>query len=153
MATPTAFRPSLRWESVPPIVETATAPAQEVIITDQLDAEKMDLTTLALGPIVFGEQLIIPPAGRSNFGTEVDLRPDNDLVVKIEVTLDAETALLTWRFTALDPDTGEPPEDPLAGFLPPNVTPPEGDGSVLFTVMPKSGLPTDTEITNEASID
>jgi len=45
-----------------------------------------------------------------------------------------------------------PTEDPLAGFLPPNVTSPEGQGSVLFTVMPKTNLPSGMEIRNSAGI-
>ena len=42
--------------------------------------------------------------------------------------------------------------DPLVGFLPPNVNPPEGDGSVFFDVMPKEHLATGTTIANYASI-
>ncbi|MBI3799873.1 MAG: hypothetical protein HY268_23230 [Deltaproteobacteria bacterium] len=133
-------------------VETATAPAQEVLITDQLDATKIDLSTLNLGPISFGDQLVVPPSGLSAFTTTVDLRPKNNLLVKIEASLDASTGLLTWRFTSIDPATGQLPEDPLLGFLPPNVNPLEGEGSVLFTVMPKKDLPTGTEIRNSASI-
>jgi hypothetical protein len=38
------------------------------------------------------------------------------------------------------------------GFLPPNKNPPEGDGSVLFRVMPKEGLATGAEIRNKARI-
>lgn len=59
---------------------------------------------------------------------------------------------LTWRFTSIDPATGNLPTDPLEGFLPPNVNPPEGDGSVLFTIMPKADLSTGTEIRNQAEI-
>lgn len=40
----------------------------------------------------------------------------------------------------------------MAGFLPPNINPPEGDGSVVFTVMPKEGLPTGASILNKATI-
>ena len=36
-------------------LETATAPAQEVIVVDQLDADAVDLSTLSLGPLSFGE--------------------------------------------------------------------------------------------------
>ncbi len=133
-------------------LETADAPAQEVLITDQLDVANMDLNTFNLGPISFGETKIVPPPGLSVFDTEVDLRPENNLIVKIEGGLDMDTGLLTWRFVSIDPETGQLPEDPLAGFLPPNVTPPEGDGSVLFTVMPKDDLPTGTEIRNQATI-
>lgn len=132
--------------------ETATAPAQEVVVTDQLDSQNLDLTTLNLGPITFGDRQIVPPPGLAAFGTVVDLRPDMDLLVKIEVNLDPSTAVLTWRLTSVDPATGELPDDPFAGFLPPNVVPPEGDGSLLFTVMPKDGLPTGTKIENRASI-
>ena len=133
-------------------LETATAPAQEVVITDQLDTVNMDLSTLNLGPIAFGDKIVTPMPGLSNLATEVDLQPDNDLIVKINVNLDPSTGVLTWHLTSIDPETGLPPQDPFTGFLPPNINPPEGDGSVLFTVMPKEGLATGTEIRNSASI-
>ena len=133
-------------------LETATAPAQEVVITDQLDTVKMDLSSLSLGPISFGDKLITPPFGLISYKTDVDLRPQTNLIVRITASLDQNTGLLSWKFKSIDPDTGELPEDPLAGFLPPNLNPPEGDGSVLFTVMPKPELPTGTEIRNKAEI-
>jgi hypothetical protein len=61
------------------------------------------------------------------------------------------TGIATWRFTSLDPATMLPTEDPLAGFLPPNVNSPEGQGSVLFTVMPRPNLMAGIEIRNSAS--
>jgi YVTN family beta-propeller protein len=133
-------------------VETATAPAQEVIITDQLDQARMDLSTLSLGLITFGNQQVIPPPGLSTFTTTVDLRPAKHLIVRIAADLNPATGLLTWHFTSIDPDTGLPPDDPQEGFLPPNKNPPEGEGSVLFTVLPKQGLATGTEIRNRATI-
>ena len=72
--------------------------------------------------------------------------------MRVAATLDRTSGLLVWRFTSLDPVTGEPTEDPLAGFLPPNVNPPAGEGHVLFTVQPKPGLLTGTTICNQASI-
>jgi CSLREA domain-containing protein len=133
-------------------VATATAPAQEVVITDQLDVATLDLATFALGPIGFGDTLVVPPPGLQSFATDVDLRPDDDLILRIEADLALGTGIVTWRFTSLDPATGELTEDPLAGFLPPNVTPPEGDGSVLFTISPQAGLALGTSICNEARI-
>ena len=56
------------------------------------------------------------------------------------------------QFLSLDPQTKRFTSNPLAGFLPPNVNPPEGDGSVVFTVMPKQDLPTGTSILNKATI-
>ena len=46
----------------------------------------------------------------------------------------------------------QPTTDPLAGFLPPNKTSPEGEGSVLFTISPKQSLQTNAEIRNSARI-
>jgi hypothetical protein len=82
----------------------------------------------------------------------VDLRPTQNLLVKIAIGLESTTGLVSARFDSIDPMTGLPPTDPLVGFLPPNVNPPEGQGSVLFTVAPKLELGTGTELRNQASI-
>jgi hypothetical protein len=129
----------------------ATAPAAEVLVTDQLDPALVDLTTLALGPIAFGDTQVVPPPGLSSFTRDVDLRPARDLIVRIEAGVDP-AGLLSWRLESLDPATLEPPTDPLAGFLPPNANPPEGDGYVSFTVAQAPGLATGTAIANQARI-
>jgi hypothetical protein len=131
---------------------TATAPAREVLITDQLDMLKVDPGTVSLGPISFGRHTVTPPAGRISFTAEVDLRPAMNLIVRVIAGLNPATGLLSWRLTSLDPVTRNPPADPRLGFLPPNVNPPEGDGAVLFSVMPKVGFLTGSEIRNRASI-
>ena len=130
----------------------ATAPAQEVVVTDQLDPALVDLATLSLGPIGFGKTHVAPPPGATTFHHDVDLRPDTNLIVRIDAALDPATAILSWHFSSLDPATMQPPEDPLTGFLPPNVTPPAGDGIVGFTVDAKPGLATGTTIANQARI-
>ncbi len=144
----TPFIYSIFFENLP----TATAPAQVVTITDQLDTSNIDLSTFSLGAISFGGYTVLPPPGQSEYVTALDLRPARDLVVKIDARLDKLTRLLTWRFTSLDPATLQPTEDPDAGFLPPNRTSPEGDGSVTFTVQPKSNTALNTEIRNRARI-
>lgn len=131
-------------------LESATAAAQEIVVVDQLDAATVNLETLALGPITFGATLLNPEPYSNSFSAEVDLRPNQDLLVQIDAGVDQEFAVLTWRFTAIDPATGELPD--LEGFLPPNINPPEGDGSVSFSVMPQPGLATGAEIANGASI-
>jgi hypothetical protein len=131
---------------------TASAAAQQVVITDRLDGGRMDLGSLSLGPIAFGDRTIVPPPGLSSFTTDVDLRPASALVARIAAALDPRSGVLTWRFVSIDPATGQPTTDPLAGFLPPNTTPPAGQGSVVFTVNPTAGLTTGTQICNQASI-
>ena len=51
-----------------------------------------------------------------------------------------------------DPDTGDLPVDPLAGFLPPNDAEGRGEGFVSFRIRPVAGLPTATPIRNIAEI-
>ncbi|HTS21715.1 MAG TPA: hypothetical protein VMN79_07870 [Casimicrobiaceae bacterium] len=131
---------------------TATAPAQIVVVTDQLDAQRLDLATFQLGPITFGAVTLVPQPGAQAFAGGVDLGLEQDLQVVVNAALDRSTGLVTWRFTSIDPATGQLTDDPDAGFLPPNVNAPAGEGSVVFTVMPKSGLATGTAIRNQAQV-
>jgi len=140
---------SIRFENL----ETATAPAQEVKVVDALDPATLNAATVSLGPITFAQRTVNPPPGLRHFTTEVDMRPEASVIVRVEVNVDAATGIVGWNLTSLDPETGLLPEDPQSGFLPPNVSPPEGEGSVLFTVMPKSGLVEGTAISNRATID
>lgn len=133
-------------------VRTATAPVQHLLVTDQLDPALFDLTTVKFGPVAFGNRHLIPPIGAESIFDTVDLRPDSNLIVRIAASLNPTTGVITWRLWALDPDTGEPPADPRVGFLPPNVNAPEGDGSVVFTVKPRSELLTGAQLVNRASI-
>lgn len=132
----------------------ATAAAQEVVVTDRLDASKLDLSTFELGPVFFGEHTATPPPGLKQWTADVDLRPENNLVVRVNAGLDETTGVVTWSFKSLDPATMQTPEDPLAGFLPPNTAAnsPRGQGGVLFNVTPRQGLPTGAEIRNGARI-
>src|SRR5690606_11194803 len=63
----------------------------------------------------------------------------------------SQSGLISWDLQALDPATMAPPSDPLAGFLPPNQDPPEGEGQVTFSVE-ADALGSGTGLSNEASI-
>jgi hypothetical protein len=126
---------------------TASAPAQDVFISDTLDASTFNLGTVRLGPISFGSHHIVPPAGVLTYTTSVDLRPAKSLIVKVNADLDATTGVLNWRFHTVDAVTGLPPTDPLAGFLAPGES-----GTVLFSVRARTTLATGTPLQNGASI-
>lgn len=138
----------IRFENV----ETATAPAQEVLVLDQLDTSVFDLQTFRFGDIVLGERVVRTASAAQAFTTYVDLRPGNDLLVRVQGEVDTVGGSVTWSFLSIDPGTGYPTTDPLAGFLPPNVSPPQGEGRVLFRIRPRSGLPTGTRVENRARI-
>jgi hypothetical protein len=130
---------------------TASATAQGVIVTQQLDAS-LDWTTLALGSIGFVPTTIDVPAGRNFFSTCVDARTSLGLFVNVTASLDLKTGIVTWKFQSIDPKTGDITLDPLSGFLPPDTTPPIGDGFVPYTIRAKSGLATGASFNAQASI-
>jgi hypothetical protein len=133
-------------------VDTATAPAQTVIITDTLKAGSWDLSTFSFSSISIGDTTVYPPMYVSTFYLEVDLRPDNNLITGITGKLDEASGIITWKFVSLDPVTRKPTTDPLAGFLPPNLSPPQGQGNVVYVVQPNLDLPSGTLIGSSASI-
>lgn len=146
-----SFNYSIYFENV----DSATAPAQEVIITDTLDKSKFDFTTFKLQSFGFGDSISIStPSGLQFYSTNTLLkRPGKtDLLVRIDAKLDTATGVVKWRFLSLDPKTRELTADPLDGFLPPNKAPREGEGFVSYSIMPKPDLPHGTEIRNKAAI-
>ncbi|MBM4025373.1 MAG: hypothetical protein FJ280_08190, partial [Planctomycetes bacterium] len=137
---------TIRFENV----ATATAPAQEVRVTDQLDPQ-LDWTTFQLQEIGFNNVPIRVAPGLQSFSSKVNV-PTDPNPVRADVALDPDTGQITWTMQSLDPVTGQFPEDPLAGFLPPNDDTHRGEGFVTYTIRPKAGLPTGAEITNQARI-
>ena len=129
---------------------SATLPAAQVVVTDQLDPTKVNPATVALSSISFGSHTFTLPSGSTSFNTTVSL--SSSLSVRLQGSVNPDTSLLTWTFTSIDPTTGLPPTDPTVGFLPPDTDGVSGQGSVVFTVMPASGLATGAVISNTASV-
>lgn len=129
---------------------TASLAAAQVVITDQLDATKLDLSTFTIGSISFGTHVINGAAGQSNYSTIFSI--DASLSVRIQGSLNPTTGLAKWTFTTLDPATGLPPSDPTLGFLPPDTDGIKGQGQVTYSIRQKAGLADGAVIINQASI-
>jgi hypothetical protein len=139
---------TINFENVP----DATAPASQVRITDQLDPD-LDWRSFRLKEIAFGDRVIESPENRSYYQARIDLGAEhNHMLIDIFAGINIETGQVQWTLTTIDPNTGQPPVDPLAGFLPPNDETHRGEGHVTYTIKPKTGIPTGTQITNKASI-
>ncbi len=130
---------------------TATAPAQDVVITDPLDAS-LDLSTFQLTGIGFGDTVLTIPPGSQDYQTTVPLTYNGvTFDVVVNASLDYATRTLTVRFQSVDPSTQLPPSA-LTGFLPPEDGTGHGEGYVSFVISPNAGLATGTQIRNIASI-
>jgi RHS repeat-associated protein len=139
------FRYTIYFENL----ATATAPAQEVFVTDQLDPD-LDFDSVVLGEVAFGDYVIDDLIGPSAGTATIPLENSKYLVtVTVENT---GSGSLTWTLRTIDPLTNDLPADALAGFLPPNDATGRGEGRVSFTVAPAAGIATGTEIANSASI-
>jgi hypothetical protein len=136
---------------------TATAPAQQVVVTQQLGTN-VSPSTLTLPGITIPNgasnvQVTVPPglfnpaAGVNEFTTNVDLRPTQSLLVGVDAKLNPVSQTLTWTFTSIDPTTGLPPLNPLIGFLPPGA-----GATVSFSVTPKQGVATGSQVTEQATV-
>jgi len=131
---------------------SATASAYEVVITDTLDTETLDLSTFELGAVILKDTTFTPPAGLQAWTTYWDRRPEVPSTVRIDASLDAETGIVIWQLSDLDPNTFTLRTAVDAGFLPPNDAEGSGEGSVLFTVAARDDLPDGTAISNYATI-
>ena len=135
---------------------TATAPAQEVFVSDSLDSD-LDWSTFRITEITWGDHAVAIPDDTAGFATRETIADYREEVgkswwVDVAVDVDYGTGEVLWTFRMLDPDTGELPEDVFAGFLPPNDDTHRGEGHVSFSILPKSDLQDGTVITNQASI-
>jgi len=144
----TAYNYTVEFENQP----TASLPAQQVVVTDSLDTSTLDLSTFSLGPILFGNYTLRPAAASQQFSGGIDLRPELNLIVKVDAGLNRSTGVVTWRFTSLDPDTEQPTTNAAAGFLPPDVNPPQGTGYVFYTIHPRTGVASGSVVCNQATV-
>lgn len=129
----------------------ATAAAQRVLINQQL-SEDLDWSTFELGPFGFGDFLVNVPPGQKFYQSRVESVEKVGVYVDVTAELNEATGEVIWEFISVDPLTFDFPMDALAGFLPPNVTPPEGQGFAYYNVEPKKGLPDGTRIHADALI-
>ena len=127
---------------------TASAPAQEVYVTDYLDPN-LDWSTFRMGEVAFGEHVVSELDGLETGKQRVIL---DDMAVDIFLQRSLSTGLVRWVLRTIDLETGELPEDAYAGFLPPNDEHGRGEGYLSFTIKARDDLGADTVLTNSAEI-
>jgi RHS repeat-associated protein len=138
---------TIRFENA----EDATAPAAFITITQQLDSD-LDWTSVELSSFGFNNLIFDVPEGLQAYNERLDLVDEIGYFVDINGKIDTLTGELSWHLRTIDPVTDDLPDDPLAGFLPPNDDTHAGEGFVSYRVRPLSGLTTGTALTAEADI-
>jgi len=129
----------------------ASAPAQQVVITDQLSGS-LDWGTFQLTEVGFGDQLIVLPPNLQHFETNVPMSYlGTDFEVQLEAGINLNSGQVYAILRSIDPATSLPPPVNI-GFLPPEDGTGRGRGHVSYTINAKPNLPTSTEIRNVAYI-
>jgi RHS repeat-associated protein len=141
---------TIRFENA---ANLATAPAQEVFVTHQLDTD-LDWSLVELDDIGFGDVVVDVPEGLQSYKTRVAYKNQDgsDLFVDVEINFDLSTGLLTWILRSVDPLTGALPLGVFDGFLYVNDATHHGEGFVRYLVRTKAALATGTTIDQQASI-
>jgi RHS repeat-associated protein len=144
-----------------PESDWATAPAQQVTVTDQLSSD-LDWSTFQLTGISFGDIHLTIPADSQQYQTEVSMTYLGvTFEVEVQAGIHTDTGVVYADFYSIDPNTDLPPSNPLIGFLPPEpIDPndPSGDGTgagigmVSYTVDPNQDLASGTQINNVGTI-
>jgi hypothetical protein len=129
---------------------SADAPAREVVVTDGLDPA-LDWATFELERIAFNDVDLFIPPDRQRYGAVATVGTDA-YPVAVAADFDPAQGVVTWSLRSFDPLTGELPEDPLAGFLPPNDPAHRGEGTLRFRIRVRSDAAHDTLIGNQAEI-
>jgi hypothetical protein len=130
----------------------ASLAAQIVKVTDTLDKEKLNLSTFRFTSFSLGNRNFDLDGVGTSFIYNLDLRPNLNLKLRLAGSIDTIEGIVYWEFQSIDPITNQITEDPIIGFLPPNVIAPQGDGSVSFIVNAKDNLVDGDSIKNKAYI-
>ncbi|MFC5556094.1 CARDB domain-containing protein, partial [Methylobacterium iners] len=138
---------TIRFENV----SDATAPAQQVTVTQQLD-RNLDARTFRLGDFGWGDITIDVPDNVAFYSERLDLTATKGYLLDVVAGVDLERGEAFWSLTTIDPNTGEIPNDPRVGFLPPNVEKGTGEGFVNYSVQPDAEAQTGDVIDARATI-
>ena len=137
----------IRFENEP----SATAPAQEVVITQELDPD-LDARTFRLGDFGWSGMLFEVPENRAFYSNRIDLVESHGFYVDITAYIDVQTSTANWIIRTIDPATGDVPLDAFTGFSPINDDSGIGEGFVTYTVSSSDDVQTGDVIDAQARI-
>ena len=132
---------------------TATAPANEVWITDTLDLSKLDASTFCFQGFGWANQdFTVGGQLTKDFTQNIPLTVNgHEIMVRVSGLFDEETGVARWNFVSLEKN-GNELEDIMNGFLAPNNDDHVGEGYVNFTIDHKPNPASGSTVSNQATI-
>ena len=129
----------------------AEAAAQEVRVMQEL-SNWLDWSTFQIMEVGFNNQIDMGLAGKSDGMSEISL-DGTSWKVRSEVELNQKKGIVNCYLRIVDESTEDGwPEDPYAGFLPPNDDNHTGEGYIRYKIKVRGDAPTGVRIDAEATI-
>ena len=132
---------------------TASAPANEVFVTDTLDLTKLDAETFAFSSFGWADTTFVVGGSRTQeFTRDVNYKVNgHDIVVRVSGQFNPATGVVNWSFASLETN-GSELADVMNGFLLPNDQNGRGEGYVSFIIDHKANPANGAAISNKATI-
>ena len=130
---------------------TATAPAQQIAITEQLDPN-LDWRTFRLTGFAFDNQTTTLSGNQAFYSALLDYSATKGYDVQVTAGVNVATGLVTWTFQTINPATGQAPQNPQLGLLPVDDANQDGEGFVSYTVQAKSTVQTGDTVSAQATV-
>ena len=132
---------------------TASAPANEVFVTDTLDLTKLDAETFSFSSFGWADTTFVVGGSRTQeFTRDVNYKVNgHDILVRVSGQFNPATGVVNWSFASLEAN-GSELADVMNGFLLPNDQNGRGEGYVSFIIDHKANPANGATISNKATI-
>jgi len=131
----------------------ATAPANEVFVTDTLDLTKLDAETFSFTNFGWADTTFtVGGSMTKEFTRDVTYKVNGyEMLVRVSGEFNPQTGVINWNFVSLEKN-GNELDDIMNGFLLPNDNTGRGEGFVNFTIEHKPNPANGSTISNKATI-
>ncbi|MCR4603672.1 MAG: hypothetical protein K5683_09115 [Prevotella sp.] len=132
---------------------TASAPANEVFVTDTLDLLKFDAETFSFSSFGWADTTFVVGGSRTQeFTRDVNYKVNgHDILVRVSGQFNPAMGVANWSFASLEKN-GNELNDVMNGFLLPNDQIGRGEGFVSFIIDHKANPANGSTISNKATI-
>ncbi|TSJ36606.1 T9SS type A sorting domain-containing protein [Mucilaginibacter corticis] len=126
--------------------------AQTVTVLDTLRKSDYDLNTFGFTSVTIGDSTYKFSAPVKSFIHDFDFVGKYSVKARVVASFDTLSGIAQWKFFSIDPATNQVTTNALAGFLPPDISAPQGQGLVSYQVAAKAGYNTGSKLNNQAFI-